>query len=44
MVDIGTWKDTHPGGAIVLRSAVGSDVTPYFLGELVSDEKNVLRV
>eukprot|EP00581_Thalassiosira_minuscula_P007700 CAMPEP_0183709744 /NCGR_PEP_ID=MMETSP0737-20130205/5727_1 /TAXON_ID=385413 /ORGANISM="Thalassiosira miniscula, Strain CCMP1093" /LENGTH=1527 /DNA_ID=CAMNT_0025937921 /DNA_START=98 /DNA_END=4681 /DNA_ORIENTATION=+ len=34
VIDIGTFKDVHPGGANVMRFAVGSDITPYFLGEL----------
>ena len=35
VVDIGTFMDVHPGGTNVLQFAVGCDITPYFIGELV---------
>ncbi|KAL9189115.1 hypothetical protein ACHAXT_011605 [Thalassiosira profunda] len=34
VIDIGSFIDVHPGGANVLRFAVGSDITRYFTGEL----------
>jgi hypothetical protein len=34
VVDISTFVAVHPGGANVLRFAVGSDITPYFTGAL----------
>jgi len=34
VVDISSFIEHHPGGANVLRFAVGSDITPYFFGVL----------
>mmetsp|Transcript_5046 Transcript_5046/g.9859 ORF Transcript_5046/g.9859 Transcript_5046/m.9859 type:complete len:835 (-) Transcript_5046:1660-4164(-) len=35
VIDISTFMDVHPGGTNVLRFAVGSDITSYFVGDLV---------
>ncbi|KAL3784911.1 hypothetical protein ACHAW5_006233 [Stephanodiscus triporus] len=32
VVDIGAFIEHHPGGSNVLKFAVGSDITPYFIG------------
>ena len=32
VIDIGRFIDVHPGGSNVLRFAVGTDITAYFIG------------
>lgn len=34
VIDIGHFIDVHPGGANVLRFAIGCDISQYFVGEL----------
>jgi len=34
VIDLTTFMDVHPGGTNVLRFAVGSDITSYFVGDL----------
>lgn len=33
VIDVGSFAETHPGGTRVLRFAIGSDITPYLLGD-----------